>query len=127
MNRIACGIFALTVALMVNVLPAHARGGYYGHHGGGVRFGVYLGPGAWWPGWWGPYGYGYYPYYPPPVVVQPPPSDLYVEPAPVPEAEEPRYWYYCKEAKGYYPDVKKCPKGWMKVVPPENPPEEEEE
>ncbi len=135
MNRIMCSVIALTVALMVSALPAYARGGYYGHYGGGhyghhggdVRFGVYVGPGAWWPGWWGPYGYyPYYPYYQPPAIVQPP-SDLYVEPAPAPKAEEPRYWYYCQDPKGYYPDVKKCPKGWMKVVPPDNPPEEEEE
>lgn len=137
MNRIMRCVLALMVAAMVNALPAYAergghsgyggRGGHYGHGGGVVRFGVYLGPGMWWPGWWGPYRYyPYYPYYPPAVIV-PPPSDLYVEPAPAPEAEEPRYWYYCREPKGFYPDVKRCPKGWLKVVPPENPSEEEEE
>lgn len=115
-------VLVLTVAFMVNALPADASRRHYGHHGGGVRFGVHVGPGYWWPGWWGPYPY--YPSYPPPVIVQPP-SDLYVEPAPAPEAEESRYWYYCRDPEGYYPDVKRCPKGWMKVVPPDYPEEEE--
>jgi hypothetical protein len=31
--------------------------------------------------------------------------------------DEEYYWYYCPDAKAYYPYVKECPKGWMKVVP----------
>ena len=27
------------------------------------------------------------------------------------------YWHYCRKPEGYYPHVKKCPDGWMKVVP----------
>jgi hypothetical protein len=49
---------------------------------------------------------------------------MYVQPAPA--AEAPRYWDYCKKPQGYYPTVKRCPDGWMKVVPPEQPPAEEE-
>jgi hypothetical protein len=54
-------------------------------------------------------------------VIQQPTADIYVEPA-LP-AEEARYRYYCPEPEGYYPQVGKCPKGWLKVVPPVNPPE----
>ncbi|GFE62848.1 hypothetical protein [Geobacter sp. AOG2] len=97
------------------------HGGYGGGHGG---VGVYIGPGWWGPGWAGYpypyYPYYYYPYYPsPPVVVQPP--EIYVDPAP--QEETPSYWYFCPDPQGYYPYVKKCPKGWLKVVPPANPPE----
>jgi hypothetical protein len=80
---------------------------------------VYFGPGWWGPGWRGPYPY--YPYYPVPPVIQQPPTEIYVQPAP--QAEEPQYWYYCQESQGYYPNVERCPKGWLKVVPHAKPPE----
>jgi hypothetical protein len=121
MRKFMCSVLALLVVLMLSALPAEARGGHGGHGGGHVGFGLFVGPGWWGPGWWGPYPY--YPYYPPPVIVQQPP-EIYVQPAP--QAEEPRYWFYCKEPQGYYPDVNKCPKGWMKVVPPAELPEGEE-
>ncbi len=57
-------------------------------------------------------------YTPPPVYVQPPP--VYVEQPPPPPpapAGESSFWYYCADAKAYYPYVKECPGGWMKVVP----------
>ncbi len=60
----------------------------------------------------------YSPYYytaPPQVIVTQPAPTTYVQPAPPPETEN--YWYYCTEPKGYYPYVKTCPPGWMKVVP----------
>ncbi len=103
-------------------------GGWYGH-GGRVGVGVVIGPG--WDPWWGGY-YPYYPYYPysypyyapPPVVIEKEP-DTYIQQTPQSE-EPPKYWYYCKDPKGYYPYVKKCPKGWMKVVPPTTPEDEEE-
>jgi len=60
----------------------------------------------------------YYPYYPPSSVIIQQPPEIYVQPAP---SEGPAYWYYCKDPQGYYPTVKRCPKGWMRVVPPENP------
>lgn len=31
--------------------------------------------------------------------------------------QESDYWYYCQNPEGYYPYVKSCPGGWMKVVP----------
>jgi hypothetical protein len=121
MRKVLRIVLVLTVALMVNALPADAHGGHFRHGGGHVGVGVFVGPGFWGPGWWGPYPY--YPYYPPQVIVREPP-EIYVEPAP--QAEEPRYWYYCQEPQGYYPNVKKCPKGWMKVVPPADSTEGEE-
>ncbi|WP_028535434.1 hypothetical protein [Paludibacterium yongneupense] len=68
-------------------------------------------------------------YYYPPVyresVIVVPPTE-YVEqddaaPAPSPSAAMPSapasdgYWYYCARSQKYYPYVKKCPAGWMKV------------
>ncbi len=60
------------------------------------------------------YGGYYYPpaYYPPPVVVSPPPPPVYIE-----KEQASQYWYYCADARKYYPYVKSCPSGWMKVVP----------
>ena len=28
-----------------------------------------------------------------------------------------RYWYYCLNPEGYYPDVDECPNGWIPVAP----------
>jgi hypothetical protein len=63
----------------------------------------------------------YYPYYQIPIVVQQPPQEIYVQPAPQQPAQS--YWYYCQETQGYYPYVKRCPGGWMKVVPSPPPPQ----
>ncbi len=27
------------------------------------------------------------------------------------------YWYFCQNPEGYYPQVRACPEGWMRVVP----------
>jgi len=98
---------SLTVAALLLVGVVAAQAAHF--HGG-----VWIGP-AWGPGWWGP-AYPYYPYYaPPPVVIQQQAPEIYVQPAPQPE--ESSYWYYCQDSKGYYPYVKQCPNGWMKVVP----------
>lgn len=116
-------IIATVVVILIGSMSgssAHARGGH-GGHGARVGIGVWLGPG-WWPGWWGPAYYPsyYYPYYQePPVVIQEQP-DVYIPPTP--QEQQPIFWYYCKEPQGYYPYVKQCPSGWMKVVPtPPNP------
>jgi len=99
------------------------RGGYYGHGGyygrGGFYGGIYIGP-----GWWGwpyyPYPY-YYPYYSQPPVIQQDP--VYEQQAPA--QDQPYYWYFCPDAKAYYPYVKQCPGGWQKVVP--KPPDKDKE
>ena len=91
------------------------------HHHGGVRFGfsfgapLYWGPGYYYPP---PYYYppAYYPpsYYPPAAVAPSPPA--YVE-RNDPADEAQNAWYYCAEAKAYYPYVKQCPGGWQRVAP----------
>jgi hypothetical protein len=99
--------------------PVHYRGVGY-RHGPRYSYGgsIWIGPG-WLSPWWD-YPYYSYPYYPypyytaPPVVTQPQPQ-IYIEPAP--QQEEESYWYYCPKSKGYYPYVKKCPEGWLRVVP----------
>jgi hypothetical protein len=66
-----------------------------------------------------PYTYSPYPYYysPPPqrVIIQQQP-EVYMEQTPTPAPQQ-TYWYYCPSPQGYYPYVKECPAGWMKVVP----------
>lgn len=114
MKKLIRIVLAMSVLLMAIGPPAYARG--HGH----VGVGVFVGPGVW--GW--PYPYYPYPYYyEPPVIVEQQP-DTYIYQAP--QQEEPYYWYYCNDPEGYYPDVQKCPKGWLKVVPPENPEDGEE-
>jgi hypothetical protein len=111
------------------VRGSHSHFSHVGHrHHGHFSTSVWIGPGWGW-GVWDPffypyyYPYGYpYPYYyaPPSVVVQEPQE--YIS-APEAKEEPAGYWYYCKEANGYYPYVKRCPSGWMKVVPYQPPPD----
>jgi hypothetical protein len=71
--------------------------------------------GWWWVagGLWFFYPEPIYPYpdpYVPPVVVTPAPA------APAASVPPPaQYWYYCDNAKGYYPYVQSCPGGWRAV------------
>lgn len=62
------------------------------------------------------------------------PFFYYYGPAPVIIREDPlantqadqlqeNYWYYCPDTQSYYPYVKSCPSGWMKVVPQVVPPD----
>jgi hypothetical protein len=106
MKRSATMLFAALVLLLGYALPSQAH----------FRGGVWIGPG-WGPGWYGAPYYGYsYPYYTaPPVVIQQEPQEYVYQPAP--QSDEQQYWYFCTEAKAYYPYVKKCPGGWVKVVP----------
>jgi hypothetical protein len=135
------------VALMALLLGGAATADAWGQRGAGWgRPGVYFGPGYWGPRpWWGPGWYGfrpwpYYPYYggyyypyggayagpyAPPVIVQQDPQ-VYIQQTPPaqvaptsPSQPQPsQYWYYCEDARGYYPYVQQCPKGWMTVIPP---------
>ena len=86
------------------VYPHHARP-YYGPRG-------YYPPAS----GYGPLVYGYAPpgYAPPAVVQQAPFPGQQHAFAPPP----PQYWYFCQDAGAYYPYVKECQEGWMKVVPP---------
>jgi len=102
---------AVIVLLLVGIVPGYA--------GGSVRFWIGIGIPVW--PWWGPY---YYPPYSAPVVIQQQ-APVYEQQAPQGEAQQ-YYWYYCPESKTYYPYVKQCPSGWMKVVPTPTPPKGEE-
>ncbi|MDD2541681.1 MAG: hypothetical protein PHH28_11650 [Desulfuromonadaceae bacterium] len=126
MKKTVCIVLTAVAMILMSSLPGVAyRGGHRGH----VGIGVSIGP-VWGPGWWDPYypSYPYYPYYPyytaPPVVVPQQQPEIYVEPAP--QQQEPVYWYYCRDPEGYYPYIKRCPKGWMRVVP-SSPPEDRKE
>jgi hypothetical protein len=95
--------------------------------GGHVHSRVVVGFNFGYPGWYAPY---YYPppayYYPPayyPPYAAPATPTTYVERSDVAEeapAQPPATWYFCREANGYYPYVKQCPGGWMRV--PAQPP-----
>jgi len=97
-------------------------GNFHGHGGNSFSARVFIGPG-WGPGWRGYPAYPYYPYYPyysaPPVVVEQQ-AQVYAQQ----DQQESDYWYYCRNPEGYYPYVKSCPGGWMKVVPEPAPPAE---
>jgi hypothetical protein len=76
--------------------------------------------------WFPYYPYPPYPPYPPrvympaPIIVTPPAPPVYIEQQPAPSTGGPLeagYWYYCEEAKAYYPYVKQCPGGWQRVAP----------
>ena len=95
--------------------PGHYPGYYPGHYPGyypGFCWSIGLG---WGPGWWG-YPYPYYSY-PPDVIQQQSP----VYEMQTPQQDEEYYWYFCPDSKNYYPYVKQCPKGWLKVVPAPGP------
>ena len=110
MKKVIFIALAAMAVMMTISSPGHARG----------RIGIVIGPG--WGPWWGwPY-YPYYPNYSPsPVIIQQEPETYIQQP---PQEDVPNYWYFCQDPKGYYPYVKKCPKGWLKVVPPSAPSDE---
>jgi hypothetical protein len=101
----------LTLAASVSAL-AHG-GRYYGHPRVSVGFGF---GGLW--NW----GYPAY-YYPPPYYYYPRVVGIPAEPVTYIERgdaqaqpEEPQgHWYYCADAKAYYPYVKHCAGAWQRV------------
>lgn len=118
-------VLIFSALLFVGVLPVYAGG--HGWHGGDGHFGIWIGPGwaGWGPWWWSGAYYPYYPYYAygsgyPYYPPQQQPS-VYVEQTP--QTDEQTYWYFCPDARNYYPYVKRCPKGWLKVIPPSPQPE----
>jgi len=116
MKKTVCLVLAFLVLFLAISLPAYAHERVF------FRGGVWIGPGLG-PWWWGPPYYPYYPYDPqPPLVIQQQPP-AYVEPTPQPEGQY--YWYFCQDPQGYYPYVKKCPGGWLKVIPQTTPDEKE--
>lgn len=99
--------------------------GIYGNFNYGRPYSYYRQP------YYRPYNYGYpdsrfyWPAYPPvvypPVVVVPADPPVYIQqparPVPPPAPAVTSYWYYCENPAGYYPDVERCPGGWIKVPP----------
>lgn len=121
--QISVVVMAVLVACASPGQAERFHGGGRGGWGWGPAVGVgLLGLGLWEMSY--PYyAYPYYPSaYPAPVVVQQPATEVYVQPAPQQPAET-SYWYYCQNPQGYYPYVKRCPGGWMKVVPAPPPPQ----
>jgi hypothetical protein len=111
-------VLIIVALFFASALPVQARGHGHFSFGGGVWIGP--GWGGWGPWWWGAPAYPYYyDYYWPPPVVNQEQSQVYVEPAP--QVEEQSYWYFCPDSRNYYPYVKRCPSGWLKVVPPPAP------
>lgn len=106
MKRMKYIFGAIMVLFFAGVLPAFAHGG--------MRGGIWIGPG-WGGPWW---GYPYY-YAAPPVVIQQQPPVVEQQAPQLPEQQY--YWYFCPDSKTYYPYVKQCPGGWLKVVPAPNP------
>ncbi len=104
MKRITRIFIIVSVVLLLSPVYSDARGSHRVHRGAGW--------GCWWP--WALVGGvivgstlaapRYHP--PPPAYGQP---------------DQPYYWYYCPDSKEYYPYVKSCPSGWMRVVPDANP------
>lgn len=103
------------VALVLATNPAAAR----------VRVGVVIGvPGPWYPypHYYDPHYYyppPYYypsPYYYPPVVTVPVAPPTYIQ-QPSQQETNDGDWYYCAAKKAYYPYVKQCPDGWLRVAP----------
>jgi hypothetical protein len=64
-----------------------------------------------------PYPYSYPYYYYPPVAAMPYSSPDYIEQGEAAPEQSQGYWYYCADAKAYYPYVKDCPGGWQQVLP----------
>jgi hypothetical protein len=89
--------------------------GYYGRAPYAPRYGFLP-----WDGFVPDYSYGYS-YPPAPVIAVPAPPPVYIQqPQPLPsqpEAPSSYYWHYCREPEGYYPYVRKCPGGWLRVAP----------
>lgn len=112
--RISFAVLAILLACAMPGQADHHHGGGHGGWGWGPALGLgLLGLGLW--------ELTYPHYYQPPVVVRQPPQQLYIQPPPQPTEQS--YWYYCQEAQGYYPYVRQCPGGWMKVVPSPPPPQ----
>jgi hypothetical protein len=85
-------------------------------------FGFNLGLG--YPGYYGSPGYGPWPYWGPPAVPYAYPVVVPQQPPVYVQRNQPEsgYWYYCQHPQGYYPYIRSCPGGWMKVVPDTVPP-----
>jgi len=106
-----------TVLTMVAILAgaaASAPAFAWGH--ARFSFGVVIGAPFY------PWYYPPYYYYPPAVVVPAAPTTYIEKDSPRAAPAQRSYWYYCEGSKTYYPYVKECPGGWLRVVPQATPP-----
>jgi hypothetical protein len=107
------GAIAVLLALAWAVQPAFAggRGHWHGHgHGSRLSLGLHIGlPLAVYP-------YAYPHYAPMRVIVQQQPT-IYIEQPQPQQSHAAGYWYYCADARAYYPYVRECPAGWQRVAP----------
>lgn len=106
MKKIALVLVAALLGAAASA-PALAHG-----RGGRVQFGLHVGVPIGWYGWHYPPYYYPYPYYPPQVIYAPAAPQSYIEREP-----QAQWWYYCADARAYYPYVKECPGGWQRVAP----------
>ena len=71
-----------------------------------------------WGGGWFPLWFGFHLFAPrPPVIVE---REYY--PPPPPPRRRVRFYYFCRNPEGYYPQVPSCPGGWLRVLPSEDGP-----
>jgi hypothetical protein len=116
---VTAALFLLGLVAVDDAFADRGRGrghGWRGHSHGRIGVGVVIGAPFWNP-WYHP---AYYPVYYPPVIIERQPP-VYIEQSP-PAESAPRtgyagYWYYCQSPGGYYPEVRECPTGWVKVPP----------
>jgi len=110
-------MLVLAVALAGLVGAGSALAHHRHHHGPRISIGFGFGvPFAAYPYYYPRYYYP--PYYASPVVVQQAPTVYVEQPAPSAQPSAPAgYWYYCADARAYYPYVTECPAGWQRVAP----------
>lgn len=117
--KIVAVMAAALLTLVASVSALAHGGGYYGRPRVSVGF-VWGGPGYWgYPGFYYPPPYYYYPQ----VVGVPAEPTTYIERGDTyaqPEQAQ-DFWYYCPDAKAYYPYVKHCAGSWQRV--PAQPPQ----
>lgn len=111
----------LSISALLLVLACGSGAAWADHWHGRGRAHIYgsvvIDP--FWGPWYPPGPYYYPPYYPP-VVAAPSAPPVYVEQGggdASPPASQQAYWYYCRTSNSYYPYVKDCPEGWLKVSP----------
>ncbi len=113
-------IFVIVVFTLSAITLSHSATSHGGRFNR-LNFDIHIG----YPGY---YGFGYHDplyyspaYYPPPmlpiapVVVAPPAPPVYVQQ--YIEQQQSDDWYYCQEQNGYYPYIRQCPGGWLRVAP----------
>lgn len=134
----------VVAALLLGTFVSTSVFAQHRHHRHGPRIGFYVGAPLLAYSLARPYYYSpyYYPpayssaYYPPAAVapqtyveqpqqvqsypVQPPQqlqAPSYQQEAPQAAPQSGNMWYYCNDARAYYPYVKTCPAGWQQVTP----------